>query len=75
MNIEGNPFSWGFVEDYTLKTLAQQKEAKYSEPQEVTEQKEDLFRYNTEVFGHSPNIAHITGVNPLETPPYTENIK
>lgn len=73
MNIEGNPFSWGFVEDYKLETLAQQKKAKYSEPQEVVEDKENLYKFYSADFGHGPNVAHIVGVEPLENPPYTMN--
>lgn len=72
MIIEGNPFFWDFREQRAMKTLAQQKNAQYSEPQEVKEQDEDLYDFYAQKYGHCPNIAHITGIEPLENPPYTD---
>lgn len=71
MNIEGNPFSWDFVESRSMKTLADQASAVYNKPQEVKEQKEDLYDFFGQKFGHSPNPAHVVGITPLDKPPYT----
>lgn len=45
MTYESNPFDWGFEESSSLKTLTQQLNPIYSEPMEVTEQKEDLYDF------------------------------
>lgn len=71
MTYESNPFDWGFEESSSLKTLTQQLNPIYSEPMEVTEQKEDLYDFFGQDFGHSPNIAHVVGTTPLPNPPYT----
>lgn len=71
MNFEGNPFSWGFIEQRSIKTLATQANATYNNPQEVKEQEEDLNDFFGQKFGHSPNSAYITGATEIEKLPYT----
>ena len=72
MNFEGNPFSWAFIEQRSIKTLATQGKATYNKPQEVKEQEEDLNDFFGQKFGHSPNPAYITGFTELEKLPYTD---
>ena len=71
MTFEGNPFSWDFIEQRSIKTLATQGKATYNKPQEVKEQEENLNDFFGQKFGHSPNPAYITGFTELEKLPYT----
>ena len=70
MNIEGNPFAWGFKEQRYSETLAKRANATYNEPRKVIEQKTALDNYFEENFGHSPNPAFITGATALDPSPY-----
>ena len=72
MSFEGNPFGWGFEESCTLKTLAEQANATYNKPLDVKEPKDNLYNFNGQEFGESPTPRVITGVTPLDNPPYTD---
>lgn len=75
MTLEGNPFSWDFNEQRSIKTLATQASATYNKTQEVKEQKNGLDNFFEQNFGHSPNVAHITGATELDVLPYNVNAK
>lgn len=74
MNFEGNPFSWGFEEQRSMTTLAQQGNATYNTPCETVETKtaaENFFEQNIAV---SPNPAFITGRTAIDPIPYTATL-
>lgn len=70
MKYEGNPFFWGFNEQRSIETLAQQTNATYNNPRETAEKNSALDNFFNEGFGTSPNPAFITGATALDPLPY-----
>lgn len=70
MNIEGNPFFWGFTEQRSITTLAKRGNATYNTTRDVVEQKTALDNYFEQNFGQSPNPGFITGFTQVEPMPY-----
>lgn len=70
MKYEGNPFFWGFNEQRSIETLAQQTNATYNNPRETAEKNSVIDNFFHECFGVSPNPAFITGATALDPLPY-----